>query len=557
MNLLAQPTRWMLAAATALAMLAGCGGSGLGSGGTGAPEETTFAAGTVDGFGSIYVGGERCDHLGARIEWDTVSGGPEAIAQPHPDVKLGQRVEVDLDGTSAACKILAARIAPEVIGVVGSTSPLVVAGATVRVNTDPAQGPVTVFEGYDSAADIAVGDRVEVHGKAVPDGTGVAIQATRIERKPATDTWVRVAGVIGNLTANSFTLGGLTVNVDGSTTLVPAGFALRDGLTVTVWSTGAVSGNQLQARFIRVLARQFADQQKLRVQGPVAGCNGASPCSEFTIDGVPVQVTAGTTFTVGSAAEVADGRTVHVRGAFDAASGKLVATAVAVRRASDGVITLLGSVSDYATDGTSTYFRVRGVPVTTNASTVFGAGCTVGDDRIVAVAGTISGSSVLATGIECPALAVGTVVDAYGSVSSLDAGAKTFQLAGRPLLSLFTLEWDDNTVFGNGASAASLTDGQYVFVRGIYLGDRRFRLTRVVLDDTPPDSPTGGLVYSALGIANHVSGSAMRVNLVPLSITGASRVDAGVANGVLVRAWFYRNTLAGRWEVIWVHPVSW
>lgn len=556
MNALIHHTRrLMLAAATAASLLAACGGGdGLGSGGTGSSPET-FALGTVDGFGSIFIGGERCDHVGARIAWDTFTGGPEEAAEPNPDLKLGQRVEVDLAGGDL-CRIVAARIAPEVIGVVQTTSPLVVAGATVLVNADPAAGPVTVFDGYDSAGDISVGDRVEVHGKAVPDGAGVAIQATRIERKPTDPTWVRVAGVISNLNAGTFNLGGLTVHYSSGTTIVPTGFDLRNGLTIAMWSAGPVVGNEVNARYIRVLRRQFADQQRVRVQGPVRGCNGANPCTEFAVDGIDVLVTRDTVFRGNATvADIADGKTIHVRGTFDATSGKLMARAVAVRAASDGVVTLLGSVSDFTDDGTTKTFRVRGVPVSTDASTTFGAACTVTDDKVVAVVGQIVGSSVLAERIECPALAVGTIVDAYGPIAQLDVTAKTFQISTRPLLSLAALHWDANTVFSNGADPATLANGDYVGVRGVYLGPGNgFKLLRVVKDQTPPTSP-GGLLFSVLGIAHHVTPTSMWVNRVPMVITSASDVDPGVVNGAVVRSWFYRNN--GTWEVIKAYPVRW
>lgn len=547
--------RLLLAAATAASMLAACGGDGLGSGGTGASPET-FATGTVDGFGSVFIGGERCDHVGARIAWDTFSGGPEEVANANPDLKLGQRVEVDLVGGDL-CRIVAARIAPEVIGVVETTSPLVVAGAEVLVNTDAAAGPVTVFDGYDGVADISVGDRVEVHGKAVPHGAGVAIQATRIERKPSDPTWVRVAGVISNLnatsaTTGSFTLGGLTVSYGSGTTIVPVGFDLRNGLTIAMWSSGAVVNNAVDARYIRVLRRQFADQQKVRVQGPVRGCNGASPCKEFSVDGIDVKVTDDTVFR-GSAtvADIADGKTVHVRGTIDA-TGTLVARAVAVRALSDGEVTLLGSVSDFTDDGTTKTFRVRGVPVVTDANTVLG--CTIGDDKVIAVAGQIVGSSVVADRIECPLLAVGTIVDAYGPISQLDAGAKTFHITNRPLLSQATLHWDANTVFTN-VDPATLANGDYVAVRGVYLGPGNgFLLLRVAKDQSPPTAP-GGLLFSAIGIAHHVSSTSMWVNRVPMLITPASDVDPAVVNGAVVRAWFYRHN--GAWEVIKAYPLSW
>jgi len=334
-----------------------------------------MAVGTVDGFGSIFIGGERCDDVGARVVYDTVAGGPEPA---QGEIKLGQRIEADLDGTSAACKILVARISPELVGLVSSIAPLTVAGAQVLVNSDPLVGPVTVFDGYDSAADIQVGDRVEVHGKAVAVTGGVAVRATRIERKPASDTWVRVAGVIADLNPNAltFTLGGLTVHYSTGTTIVPANLALANGQTVAVWSLAAVSSNSVDARFIRVLRRNFPNQSAVRVEGPISGCGSTSPCTEPVIDGVSVVITATTTFAFNrTVADVVDGRTMHVRGTFDAINGKLIATAVAVRRFDPnvGVITLLGTVSEFASTAGETHFRVRGVPVSTDGNTVIAA----------------------------------------------------------------------------------------------------------------------------------------------------------------------------------------
>jgi len=545
------PRRWLTAAfSAALALLlAACGGGGgIGSGGTGAA-----AMGTVDGFGSIFIGGERCDDVGARIAFDSVAGGFEPETG---EVKLGQRIEADLDGSSAACKILAARIAPEVVGVVSSLSPLTAAGAQILVNADPTVGPVTVFDGYDSVADILVGDRIEVHGKAVPVAGGVAIRASRIERKPASDVWVRAAGVIANLDPNalSFTLGGLTVHYSANMTILPRNVTLMNGLTVAIWSRSAVSANTVNADFIRVLRRSFPNQAAVRVEGPVSGCNGSSPCTQFTVDGVAVVINGSTTFTHGTPSDVADGRTVHVRGTFDAGNDQLIATAVAVRLRdpSAGLVTLLGSVSEFASDGTSTFFRVRGVPVTTDSSTTFN--CAVTDDRIVAVAGHISGSAVLATRIDCPALAVGTVVDAYGSITGLDAPNRTFKLAGRPLLNLATLQWDDNTVFGNGAGATNLADGQYVVVRGVYQGNGVFLLTRVILDDTPPTAPGGGLVFGTFGVVHNMSVSGLTVGRIPLAIVAGSDIRTGVADGVVVRAWFYRDVANSRWVALLVRP---
>lgn len=543
---------WWAALTATLALLAGCGG-GIGSGGTGGAP-TGVAIGTVDGFGSVFIGGERCDATSARVEYDGVAGGPEPT---RAELRLGQRVEAELDGSSTACKILVARIAPEVVGVVSATAPLTVAGAQVVVNTDPAEGPVTVFDGYDSAADIAIGDRIEVHGKAIAAGAGVAIRATRIERKPLGDSWVRVAGVIANLdpTARTFTLGALTFSYDASTTILPAGTALANGQTVAAWSLSAVSGNSATARFIRVLRRSFPNEAAVRVQGPVSGCNGTNPCTEPVIDGVPVQITASTTFTWGRASDVVDGRAMHVRGTFDATSGKLVATAVAVRRfdPNAGLITLLGTVGEYSSDGTSANFRVRGVPVTTDGGTNFG--CVVDDGRLVAVAGHIVGSSVLATRIDCPTLAVGNVIDVYAQVTSLDTTARTFRLAGvGPLLSLMTVHYGDATVF-DGFGSTPLANGQYVALRTVYRGPGDgFFATRVVLDDTPPSAPGGGPVFRTVGIVRHLDAGSLRVGLIPMSVDSGTVIDPAVGVGTVVRAWFYRDVPNGRWVALLVKP---
>jgi len=557
MNFIPHTPRWLLAAAAAVALLTACGGGGLGSGGTGAAAYGT-AIGTVEGFGSIFIGGERCDDLRARVSYDTVTGGPEPA---NPDIRLGQRIEADLDTGASTCRILAARIAPEIVGVVDSVTPLTVAGTPVLVNADPALGPVTVFDGYDSAADIQAGDRVEVHGKAVPSaGSGVAVRATRIERKPSSDTWVRVAGVVANLTSTQFTLGGLTVLYDANTTIVPAGATLRDGLTIAMWSAGPVVNNTATARFIRVLRRQFVNGQNVRLAGPVSGCGSTSPCTEPVIDGVTVQITADTNFLRGTPADVIDGVALGVGGTFDAGSGKLVANNVIVRRADPdrGLVTLIGTVSEYAVAGSETHFRVRGVPVTTDNNTTVQAGCTVDDGKVVAIAGQIEGASVRASRVACTPLAVGVVVDAYGRINNLDPANKTFQLASGPLFSLATLEWDDNTIFNNGLTAATLANDQYVLLRGEFLGNGRFLLKRVILDETRPTSPTGGLVFGTLGIANRVTPTSLYVNGIPMTIVpGTTSLPGPISNGMVVRAWFYRDIPNGRWVALRVRQVVW
>jgi len=313
----------------------------------------------------------------------------------------------------------------------------------------------------------------------------------------------------------------------------------------------------VDARFIRVLRRNLPNEAAVRVEGPISGCGSASPCTLPVIDGVQVVINSSTRFTWGTPSDVVDGRTMHVRGTFDASSGTLVATAVAVRLRDPGAgaITLLGTVSEFASSSGETHFRVRGVPVSTDGNTVVAAGCSIDDGRLVGVLGHIVGSSVLATRIDCPALAVGTVVDAYGAIQALDAMAQSFRLDLGPVASLATLQWDGNTVFGNGITPATIANGQYVGVRGVYLGGGRFLLLRVILDDTPPTSPTGGVVFRTFGIAHHITTTSLVAGGIPMAIVpGVTMLQPGVVNGSVVRAWFYRDVPNQRWVALLVRP---
>ena len=411
-----------------VALLAACGGGdgGIGSGGTGA--SSGYAVGTVNGFGSIYGGGVRCDDTRARVGIVTTAGAP---AEGTPDVKLGQRVEIEFDPGSAACRVIEARIDPEVVGLVSSVSPLVVAGQRIVVVGDASIAPATVFEGFADASALRVGDRVEVHGqRVVVAGVGIVVRATRIERKPVSDTWVRVRGTISGVTATQFTIGGLVVKRDAGTRIAPAGTTFADGQTVVAWSNTPVAADgSIDASAIRLALRLFADQQQVRVEGPVSGCS-ATPCTLPKIDGLAVDLS-GATFPFGSTADVADGIAMFVEGRWDAARAVLVATRaiVRLRDVNAGDVTLIGLVSDFVS---ASDFSVRGVPVTTDGSTVVEAGCTVAEGRIVVMRGQIRNAQVVASRIECLALADGLTLDIFGGMLNVDTTAKTFNLAEGP-----------------------------------------------------------------------------------------------------------------------------
>lgn len=542
------------------ALLTACGGGGgaessggIGSGGTGATPNGV-ASGTVGGFGSIFVGGIRCDDTRAKLAFAATTGTPESGT---PDLKLGMSVQISFDPASNTCKVLEALVDPEVVGVVTSLSPLTVARQRVVIVTDASVAPPTVLDGYDAAAGIKVGDRIEVHGKGITVSGSAAVQATRIERKPSTDTWVRVKGKISGLTSTQFSLSGLTVKRDGTTRLDPASLVLADGETVVVWSnTPVATDGSITATAIRLARIVPVNQQGVRIEGPVAGCS-ASPCTQPTLDGVKVDLS-GANFVNGAIGDVANGVGLRVEGSFDAARSLLVATkaSVRLRDLTAGEVTLIGMVSDYVS---ATDFSVRGVPVTTNGSTTFAPSCSIAAGTIVTITGQVSESQVVAQAVACPNLTDGITLDVFGALQNVDATAKTFTLSEGAYKN-FTFTWDDDTVFGAGLTGPSLANGQRVGLRAVVLdvANRKLLVKRMIGDPTPALPPGVTALFGNFGIARDVTAGSLVVNRIQMAIVpGTSVIDDGIVDGTPVRTWFYRTGPLQPWIALKVVKVSW
>ena len=94
-------------------------------------------------------------------------------------------------------------------------------------------------------------------------------------------------------------------------------------------------------------------------------------------------------------------------------------------------------------------------------------------------------------------------------------------------------------------------------MRAVYLGPGQgFLLTRVILDDTPPASPTGGMVFRTIGIARGITATSLKVGLIPMAIVAGATLplQPDVVNGTVVRAWFYRDVPNARWVALLVRP---
>ena len=544
------------------ALITACGGGGggdtvasggIGSGGTGNSPSSGVASGTVGGFGSIFVGGVRCDDTRAKLAINTATGTAETGT---PDIKLGQSVLITYDPASATCKVLQALVDPELVGTISSLSPLTVAGQRVLLNTDATTAPATVLDGYADSSGFKVGDRVEVHGKAVTSAGAAAVLASRNERKPATDTWVRAKGVVAGLTATQFTIGNLTVKRDGTTRLDPSSLLLANGQTVVVWSNAAVASDaSVTASVIKLANLALADKQDARVEGPVTGCTLA-PCTQPVVDGLTVDLSAAS-FVNGSIADVGNGVALRVEGSYDNARSRLVASKASVRTrdVTAGNLTLIGLVSDFVS---SSDFSVRGVPVTTNGSTSFGVGCSVAPGTIVSITGTAVDAQVVAKTVACPQLTDGITLDVFGALVNVNQTAKTFTLSEGAYKD-FTLSWDDDTVFGAGLSAATLTNGLRVGLRAVVvdLAGGKLLVKRMIAD-AAPTAPPGVQLFGNFGIAHDVTAGSLTVGRIQMAIVpGTTTIDSGVVDGTPVRTWFYRTGPLQPWVALKVNKVSW
>ena len=174
----------LLGLGAAMTVLVSCGGvgdlaGGVGSGGSGVAE------GTVTGFGSVYIDGERYDDRAAAVTEDGPSGTRTAI------LKLGQRVRLQSTGNNVAESI---QVLTELIGPIeridndGAALLLTVLGQSVRVERAVAgvSGAVTWVDFGDAPCapdcNFAINQWVQAHGSWVmgPDA-GYFLLASRIE----------------------------------------------------------------------------------------------------------------------------------------------------------------------------------------------------------------------------------------------------------------------------------------------------------------------------------------------------------------------------------------
>lgn len=465
----------MLAASSVALLLTACGGGGGASGNIGSPPAVAagvpIISGTVTGFGSVIVDGTRIDDskVAAGVELEDGS-------VVRAELKLGQRVEVSHDGSRVATGIgIRSEVEGPVEKVDAAAGSLVVLGQAVRINSDPAQGPVTVFgPPYTRLADIALADVVEVHGLQKIDAAGkTSIQATRIHKKNA-DVYNRVKGTVKDLssTAKTFTLGELIIDFSDSK-ILPNATALVNGAEVHVAiPVGLVTkGVAVKAVVVKVKDRKGESGDKeAELGGLVSKLNATA--KTFVMDGKTVDASVAViTPASKTLADLKDGLYVRVNGTYQA-DGSIRAKTISLRGAEvikNQELELHGTVLNFASMAD---FTVRGISVDASAAKIDPVSCagvtTLANLMQVEVKGSLgAGAKVIASAIQCEKSTEAiSVVERKGKASGVDLTAKTFMLTlGNDTTKV---AWRDITLFVR-VDAASL-EGKTVEVEGLMTG---------------------------------------------------------------------------------------
>ena len=507
-------------AVIALLGLTACGGgmqAGVGSGGSGAPVSVSL--GTVDGFGSLIVNGERYDESAAEVLID--ERPDRAVPATVAAIRLGMRVELQ----HRNLVISTATVAAELIGPVSSVSAsaFTALGQTVRINTDPARP--TVFDGFNALVDLASGATVEVHGDRAANDE---ILATRVELKPAGLALVRIAGTASGVTGRNFSIGPLSVDATAAT-IVPGGATIANGQRVVAWTDVAYTGGTLAAKVVRVGDLPLANNAAVAVEGPVGNFQSAS---NFRVGGVTVDA-GSAVYTGGTAASLANGRQVRVRGT--SVNGVLQATSVEFLQAAHAQVLLTGAITGFV--DASTAFRVRNAVtrVTPQTTYVGGAAANLGSGVMVKLTGALVSGVVEAATVEFLPVTTGSQRVVFGQIGApLSAvasdGSRTFRLDALT----GEVKTTSATAYKNGV-AGDVAIGRNVKLKGSLQGTQ-FVAEEVQFMDNAASPPT----FDIEGIASNVQATSLVVNGQTVQLTatttytlnGAATTAASLKNGV-------------------------
>lgn len=307
----------------------------------------------------------------------------------------------------------------EVLGVLDAAGILRATSVASRLEFDPVEGALTEIEGYVTdfegvarfrvlglpvngagaqlsgvAANLANGALVEVEGR-VEQGVLVAarIDVRAGALQPSAPVPVTLQGAISDfVSASSFRVNGQAVDAGAAAFTGGTAGELANGRNVQV--TGVVAGDVLRASAVLFVAPVVAEGTRYAVDGAIEAF--VSPAS-FRVNGQVISATAGTGYSGGSVADLANGRRVHVDGLL--AGGILTAWTISFQPIEVvTTVALSGVVSDFISPAS---FRVNNQAITADSLTTYedGSASSLANGRRVDVTGRLSGGVVTATRI--------------------------------------------------------------------------------------------------------------------------------------------------------------
>jgi hypothetical protein len=323
----------------------------VGTGGTGL--NSAYVKGAVAIGHGIVVNGTRFSATRAQITVNSVTGQKPAAVVPGMVAQIAGTVSAS--GTQGIAQTIdVSRVVRGIVTYVGTGGTgLSVGGIGVKVQA------TTVGVGYNSVADIAMGDTLDVYGYV--DVATASVQATRIERVAAVPQ-TEVRGVITAVAAATLQVDGLSVDYTQATL---SGFDGAPQVGDEVVVEGAIASPGIVATSVSMeVSSEPDDGSDAEVEGGVLAITGPGL---FTIDTVEVNAT-NAVVTGGTLASITVGSVLHVHGTVVA--GILVATSVDFDDGSESETEDIdGTISSYVSTGS---FVVDGDTVDASHATITG-----------------------------------------------------------------------------------------------------------------------------------------------------------------------------------------
>ena len=288
-----------------LLLVASCGG--VGQDGTGATPDTQ-TTGVINGFGSVIVNGIHFDVTRAQITLDGAAGGAQG------DLRVGMVVSVTglvaADGsTGTATRLVYESLLRGSIDETPGAISLRVLGQRIHVDQ------TTVFAGAAGTGELRLGDRLQVSGFRDADGS---LRATWVQRESGAGT-PQLTGFVSAVASNTLLVAGLSIDISRATLQgFGASLPAPGQLVRVVLEAAPVAGTAAASRVSLIDVGIPAEVRKQQLQGIVTLWDAGA--GRFVLDGFgglggqPVQVDAATQFSDGTAADLANGKRVEVRG---------------------------------------------------------------------------------------------------------------------------------------------------------------------------------------------------------------------------------------------------